>query len=402
MTVVFADLVDYTRMSRALDPEDVHALLERFYEAADGIIERFGGSIDKHIGDSVMAVFGAPVAHGDDAIRAVRAAAEIHRAMPALGGAAGQPLAVHIGIASGEVVASGLGGARHRAYTVIGNSVNLAARLLKLAGAGQTVLDEAVHAATQGVARCAPIEDAKVKGIDAPLTAWRFIDFVDAPDRAGPHPFVGRVAELAQLSASLASCAAGGSGGTVFVRGDAGIGKSRLVGELRRRALAAGFACHTGLVLDFGMAKGREVVREIVASLMNLPPRADDETRLAAISQLLAQHPGLAKEEPFLRDIIGLPQAEGRGALYEAMDNASRQQGRAGARRAPARGALCGIADAGGHRGFALGGQGDAGSGGSADARRGDVAGGARAHFACRRGSAHTACGADRCREVRC
>ena len=137
VTVLFADLVDYTRMSQALDPEDVHAMLGRFYEVADEIVERFGGSIDKHIGDSVMAVFGAPVAHDDDAIRAVRAAAEIQRTMPTLGGGAGQPLAVHIGIASGEVVASGLGGARHRAYTVIGNSVNLAARLLKLAGAGR-------------------------------------------------------------------------------------------------------------------------------------------------------------------------------------------------------------------------------------------------------------------------
>ncbi len=77
------------------------------------------------------------------------------------------------------------------------------------------------------------------------------------------------------------------------------------------------------------MAKGREVVREIVVSLMNLPPRADDEARLAAVAQLLARHPGLAKDEPFLLDLLGLPQPEGRGALYEAMDNATRQQGRA-------------------------------------------------------------------------
>jgi class 3 adenylate cyclase len=189
VTVLFADLVDYTRMSRSLDPEDVHSMLERFYGSADEIVERFGGSIDKHIGDSVMAVFGAPVAHDDDAIRAVRAAAEIHRAMPSVRSATGEPLAVHVGIASGEVVASGLGGARHRAYTVIGNSVNLAARLLKLAGAGETVLDEAVHVTTQRIARCAPIADAKVKGIDAPLTAWRFVEFVDAGERSGAYPF---------------------------------------------------------------------------------------------------------------------------------------------------------------------------------------------------------------------
>ena len=331
VTVVFADLVDYTRMSRALDPEDVHAMLERYYAVADEIVERFGGSVDKHIGDSVMAVFGAPIAHGDDAARAVRAAAEIHRAMPSVGGAAGQALAVHIGIASGEVVASGLGSNRHRAYTVIGNSVNLAARLLNLAGTGETVLDEAVHSAVARLAHCAPIEDAKVKGIDVPLTAWRFVEFVDTAERTHAQPFVGRGAELGQLGAALASCASGGSGATVLVRGDAGIGKSRLIGELRSRALASGFSCHTGLVLDFGMAKGREAVREIALGLMKLPPESGDELRQDVLRALLARHPDLAKDEPFLRDIVGIGQAEGRNALYEAMDNAARQQGRAAA-----------------------------------------------------------------------
>ena len=331
VTVLFADLVDYTRMSQALDPEDVHAMLGRFYEVADEIVERFGGSIDKHIGDSVMAVFGAPIAHDDDAIRAVRAAAEIHRMMPSLGGRAGQPLAVHIGIASGEVVASGLGGARHRAYTVIGNSVNLAARLLKLAGAGETVLDAAVHSAAQRIARYAPIEGAQVKGIDAPLTAWRCIELADVADRPGAHSFVGRQAELAQLEASLRSCAAGGTGGTVLVRGDAGIGKSRLVGELRQRALAQGFVCHTGLVLDFGMAKGRDAIREIVVGLMDLPRGSDGEARHEALRQLLTRHPSLSSAEPFLRDLLDLPQPAGGDALYAAMDNAARQRGRAAA-----------------------------------------------------------------------
>jgi len=331
VTVLFADLVDYTRMSQALDPEDVHAMLGRFYAAADEIVERFGGSVDKHIGDSVMAVFGAPIAHGDEAVRAVRAAAEIQRAMPSLGGGSGQPLAVHIGIASGEVMASGLGSARNRAYTVIGNSVNLAARLLKLAAAGETVLDEAVHAATHRIARCAPIEGAQVKGIDAPFTAWRFVELIDVSDRGGEHPFVGRHAELSQLAASLRSCAAGATGGTVFVRGDAGIGKSRLVGELRRIALAEGFVCHTGLVLDFGMAKGRDAIREIVTGLMELLPESDVEARQGALRHVTTRNASMADRHQFLFDLLDLPQPTENRALYEAMDNSARQRGRAAA-----------------------------------------------------------------------
>jgi class 3 adenylate cyclase/tetratricopeptide (TPR) repeat protein len=331
VTVLFADLVDYTRMSQQLDPEDVHALLERYYRVADEIVERYGGNVDKHIGDSVMAVFGAPIAHDDDGTRAVRAAAEIQRAMPGLSAQAEQPLAVHIGIAAGEVVASGMGGARHRAYTVIGNSVNLAARLLKLAGAGEIVLDDSVYASCHRLVRCTPIEGALVKGIDAPVKAWRFAALQDAEDRTGRRPFVGRHAELGQLAASLASCAAGGTGGTVFVRGDAGIGKSRLVGELRRQAEARGFECHAGLVLDFGMAKGRDAIRELVAGLVTLPPGADEGERHAALERAVARHPVLADRQRYLLDLLDLPQPADTRALYEAMDNPARQRGCAAA-----------------------------------------------------------------------
>ena len=117
----------------------------------------------------------------------------------------------------------------------------------------------------------------------------------------------------------------------MFVRGDAGIGKSRLIGELRSRALAAGFACHTGLVLDFGMAKGREVVREIVVSLLHLPPGADDAARTESLRLLFMRHPGLAKEEPFRATTSACRSRRVTRPLYGAMDNATRQQGRAAA-----------------------------------------------------------------------
>ena len=107
VTVLFADLSGYTRLSREIDAEELHALAGRFFDAVDAVVEGYGGTVDKHIGDCVMAVFGAPVAHSNDPERAARAALDIQRRVPALADARGRPLGVHIGVASGQVVASG-------------------------------------------------------------------------------------------------------------------------------------------------------------------------------------------------------------------------------------------------------------------------------------------------------
>jgi class 3 adenylate cyclase/tetratricopeptide (TPR) repeat protein len=328
VTVLFADLVGFTRMSQELDAEEVHRLLEQYFEAVDEVVERCGGTIDKHIGDSVMAIFGAPVAHGDDGARALRAALDIHRTVAALGVTVRRELAVHIGVAAGEVIASGLGSARHRAYTVIGNSVNLAARLLQLAGAGETVLDASVHGATLRVARCEAIADAKVKGVDAPLSVWRLIDLNAAAQAESGQPFVGRRAELAQLSALLHECRRTGEGSSLCVRGDAGMGKSRLISELRRRARADGFACHTGLVLDFGMGKGRDAIRELLASMVGIGPEATAEERVVAMERIAAGDEPGASGRAFLCDLFDLPQSSATRTLYEGMDHAARQRGR--------------------------------------------------------------------------
>ena len=109
MTVLFADLSGYTQLSAALDAEELHGVMARVFEVIDGVVEDYGGTVDKHIGDAVMALFGAPIAHGDDPLRAVRAALDIHQAMPALSDELGHPLAVHLGVASGSVIAGGVG-----------------------------------------------------------------------------------------------------------------------------------------------------------------------------------------------------------------------------------------------------------------------------------------------------
>ncbi len=143
VTALFADIFGFTRMSSGIDAEETHAMLNNFFAAVDNIVHGYGGMVDKHIGDAVMAVFGAPVAHTDDPERALRAAGEIHDAVARLS----PPLKVHIGVASGQVVASSTGSTAHTEYTVTGDSVNLAARMTDLAGPEQTLASASVRRA---------------------------------------------------------------------------------------------------------------------------------------------------------------------------------------------------------------------------------------------------------------
>ena len=123
VTILFADLCGFTAMSRSLDPEEIRELVGRYTALVDGIVVGYGGTVDKHIGDAVMALFGAPRAHDDDPMRAARAALDIHEALGRLSETTTRPLRAHVGIASGEVVAGILGRADAHDYTVLGDSV---------------------------------------------------------------------------------------------------------------------------------------------------------------------------------------------------------------------------------------------------------------------------------------
>ena len=272
MTVLFVDLAGYTRLASELDAEEVHGLLDRFFARADRIVEAYGGSVDKHIGDCVMAVFGAPLAHGNDPERAARAALAIRDAVPALGEELGRPIGVHIGIASGQVVASGTGSDAHRQYTVTGDSVNLAARLTDRAQSGEILISDAVRRLLPERFACVELPAAEVKGLAAPVAAWRLSGVTEAgpPPR---RPFVGRRAELAQFRGVLEACRESGAGQTVYLRGSAGIGKTRLIEEFRRQAEALGFAGHVGLVLDFGTGAGQDAIGALVRSLLDVLER---------------------------------------------------------------------------------------------------------------------------------
>ncbi len=328
VTILFVDLAGFTELSGAIDAEELHGLISRFFEAADRLVEEYGGTVDKHLGDGLMALFGAPVAHGDDPLRAVRAAFDIHAAVAGLSAELGRELRVHAGIASGEVVAGGLGRDSQLEYTVLGESVNLASRLEALAEPGETLISEAVHRAVSAAVGCEPLGEVSVKGLDKPVRVWRARAL--APGQAaGPRgAFVGRKSELRQFAGVLDACLESGVGQAVVVRGDAGIGKTRLVEEFMSLARSRGFAEHRGLVLDFGVGKGQDAIRSLVRSLLGLAAGSGEAERSAATDTAVAAGWLEPDQRVFLNDLLDLPQPLEMRALYDAMDNATRTRGK--------------------------------------------------------------------------
>jgi class 3 adenylate cyclase/tetratricopeptide (TPR) repeat protein len=326
VTVLFCDLVGYTRLSSLLDPEDVHALLQRFFALVDATVDRFGGTIDKHIGDAAMALFGAPLARGNDPERAVRAALEIQDSVATLASGLPSALAVHIGMATGEVVASSIGSQHHRQYTVIGEAANVAARLLDRAGAGEIFVSDAVYRATSHVVSYDAVGSLVLKGVTHPVHAWRPTGLRSA--RPDVSALAGRRSEVGQLRAVLNACVNGTSGGAVLIRGEAGIGKTRLTEELRSIAIASGMICIAGSVLNYGAARGYDVVRTVVAGLLGFKLDAAVEATENAIDSLLQAGQLQPDDSLYLRDLLEIPHSAATRKLYEAMDAASRKQGK--------------------------------------------------------------------------
>jgi class 3 adenylate cyclase/tetratricopeptide (TPR) repeat protein len=328
VTVLFADLAGYTRLASELGAEETHAVLNRYFEMVDAVVESYGGKVDKHIGDNVMAVFGAPVAHDDDPMRAICTALDIHERMTVLSGEAGRPLLAHIGIASGQVVASGTGSDAHREYTVIGDSVNLAARLQDKAEPGETLISAPLRRAVTDGVDCEFLGDVALKGIDPLVQVWRVKSLRAASETSGRVAFVGRRAELAQLAGIVEDCRINGNGHAIVVRGEAGIGKTRLVEELTGIAAEGGFEIHKGLVLDFGVGRGSDAVRSVVSSLLEVQLGGDKNSRQAAVEAAISRGLLSPEQRVFLNDLLDLPQSLEDRTTYDAMENATRNEGK--------------------------------------------------------------------------
>jgi class 3 adenylate cyclase/tetratricopeptide (TPR) repeat protein len=328
-TVLFADISGYTALCAATDAEQIQALLNRFFALMDATIVAYGGRVIDHAGDGVLAVFGAPVAHGNDPERAMRAAFEMHAAAGQLTDASARPLELHIGIASGEVVAAVISGGVTPKFSVTGDTVNLAARVNALGGPGDTLVSQSAYAGVSALIDAQDLGEKTLKGFERPMRVYRASAF-----RAGATqrlPFVGRDTELKQLAGVLDSVRMSGRGASIAIRGDPGIGKSRLVEELRWRAQSYGFDCQIGRVLDFGVGKGQDALTAVVAAVLGLAGDAQATERSAAVERAIEQRRFAPNDEQFIRDLLSLPQREGQQQIFDSMDNAARTRGTADA-----------------------------------------------------------------------
>jgi class 3 adenylate cyclase/tetratricopeptide (TPR) repeat protein len=239
VSVLFVDLVGFTAASETADPEDVRARLLPYHTLLKREIERFGGTVEKFIGDAVMAVFGAPVSHEDDAERAVRAALRVVEAIPELNeGHPGLDLSVRAAVNTGEAVVS-LGARPERGEGIVaGDVVNTASRLQGVAPVGGIVVGEVTYRATKDVIDYEPLESVALKGKAEPVPLWvarsaRSRFGVDV-DQRSPVPLIGRERELTLLRQIFERAVEEPSVQLITISGEPGVGKTRLVWELQR------------------------------------------------------------------------------------------------------------------------------------------------------------------------
>ena len=294
VTVLFCDLVGSTALGESLDPEALRRVLVRYYEVVSATIRRHGGAVDKYIGDAVVGVFGAAVVREDDALRAVRAAAELGDGVRSLNGelrsAWGVELAIRVGVNTGRVLAADDGRA---VGPVLGDAVNVAARLEAAAAAGEVLLGPLTWQLVRSAATAESLGPLAVKGRRDEIAAWRLTGLrTGAPVPAGTTtPFVGRHRELARLREVLDECALLRTARLVTVIGAGGIGKSSLARELAARS---GTRRMTGRCLPYGEGITLWPIAELVRQAAGIRETDTLEDSRAKLDQLVSREPGSA------------------------------------------------------------------------------------------------------------
>jgi class 3 adenylate cyclase/tetratricopeptide (TPR) repeat protein len=316
VTIVFSDLKGSTSLGESLDPESLREVMSRYFDEMRAVLERHGGTVEKFIGDAVMAVFGIPRLHEDDALRAVRAASEMQAALRRLNSELrerwGVELSNRTGVNTGEVVA-GDPAAGQRLVT--GDAVNVAARLEQAAGPNEILIGEPTQRLVREAVDVEAVEALPLKGKAEPVAAFRLLGVRRNPwlGRRFDAPLVGRDGELTTLLEALATTRRTDRPRLVTVVGEAGVGKSRLILELIDRA---GPAVRTlsGRCLSYGEGITYWALGEIVRQAAQIDEADTSEVAAGRVSALLAGDPEAAQR---IEAAIGLS-----AASFEAADTA--------------------------------------------------------------------------------
>jgi predicted ATPase/class 3 adenylate cyclase len=328
VSVLFADLSGYTAFAEGMDPETVKTLLDRALRQLGSEVERYGGTIDKYIGDNVMGVFGAPVTHEDDPERAVRAGIAMQEAMEAINErisrSEGVQFSLRVGINSGEVIAGQVGDG----YTVIGDTVNVASRLQAAAQPGSVTVGIGTFRATREVIEYEELEPLELKGKAEPVPAWEAKAVTGvAAHRPRPRtvaPLIGREEESALLLSLAERVQREGRPHLVTVIGQAGVGKSRLLRELNARlaGLERGPQLRIGECPPYGAGISYWALGEVVRSEFDIatddPPEESWRRLREGIEERLeeagAEEPG-DRIAALIAVLLGIEPPEGAPVL---------------------------------------------------------------------------------------
>jgi class 3 adenylate cyclase len=322
ITVVFADVTGSTALGEQLDPEALRQVMGRYFAEARAALEHHGGTVEKFIGDAVVGVFGIPQQHEDDAVRAVRAAAELHDRMrnvsAELEASSGLRLEVHTGVNTGKVVAGDLA---EGAPFASGDAMNIAARLEQAAEPGEILLGELTYMLVRDAVRVEPSGPLTLKGKTKPVPAWRLIEVdpsLPGLARRFDAPLLGRQAELGLLEEAFANAVAQPCCELVTVFGQAGIGKSRLTREflsdLEDRATVLRGRC-----LPYGEGVTFWPLAEALRAAAGIVDEDSSVDARSKIRALLADPDDVAERELIVERVAGALglQAEAAGAVQE-------------------------------------------------------------------------------------
>ncbi|HEY7149275.1 MAG TPA: AAA family ATPase [Gaiellaceae bacterium] len=305
VTIVFTDVIDSTPLGERLDAETYRRVISRYFIEVSRVLEHHGGTVEKFIGDAVMAAFGIPILHEDDALRAVRAAAELREALAQLNQELqvqyGLELGMRTGINTGEVVA---GDPTEGHAFATGEAVALAQRLEAAASPGEILLGETTHRLVRDAVLVEPLEPLELKGRSQPVNAWRLLGVVSgapAYARRLDSPMIGRQDELARLRTAFEETVRDHSCRLVTVLGPAGIGKSRLMNELLEDVRGEARVL-TGRCLPYGEGITYWPLRDLVRD-------AARELSQDAIEELLRGDPDAGRIAARVAGAIGLREA---------------------------------------------------------------------------------------------